>query len=138
MGRLPYILIAEDDEDDRFLLETAFRENQQGVQLSFVRDGLEIMNYLDRIDRRRPLPDLILLDVNMPLMGGTETLRLLKEDDRYKKIPVIIHSTSDSELDKHRCMNLGASGYLHKGSGFEKVRAAAHFIYEFLLFSGKK
>lgn len=132
MRRQPYILIAEDDADDQFLLDTAFRENRLGVKLSFVQDGIQVLEYLESINQEQTLPDLILLDVNMPLMGGPETLRRLKKSNRFKQIPVIIHSTSQNEIDKYNCLELGASGYLSKGAGFDGVQAAARFVYDFV------
>lgn len=131
MRRQPYILIAEDDADDRFLLTSAFEEIQGPVKLSFVEDGFQVLHYLEAKDEAGALPDLIVLDLNMPLMNGPETLLLLKEHDRYKSIPVIIHSTSESETDRANCLRIGATHYLYKGSEYDKVVEAARFLHDF-------
>jgi CheY-like chemotaxis protein len=135
MRRHPYILVAEDDADDRFLLDSAFKEIHGQVKLSFVGDGYQVLDHLDA-SNGEGLPDLIVLDLNMPLLNGPETLELLKGHDRYKAIPVIIHSTSEHETDKARCLDQGAAYYLYKGSGYHNVVQAAQFLHDFTVGKG--
>jgi CheY-like chemotaxis protein len=130
MRRHPYILIADDDADDRFLMDSAFKEIEGLAKLSFVENGSQVLDYLNAINDGDALPDLIVLDLNMPLMNGPETLLLLKEHERYKRIPVIIHSTSESETDRARCLGIGAASYLYKGSGYDKVVEVAQFLHD--------
>jgi CheY-like chemotaxis protein len=127
----PFMLIADDDEDDIYLLDTAFRESRLEVKVDFVQNGLEVLTYLNKINDNNPLPDLIVLDLNMPLLGGRETLLKLKEDLRYKNIPVVILTTSHSEKEKAHCLEMGAALYLFKSSGFDKIVSTAKYLYEF-------
>ena len=127
----PFMLIADDDEDDIYLLDSAFKESHLAVKVDFVQNGLEVLTYLDRINSNNPLPDLIVLDLNMPLLSGRETLLKLKESLRYKNIPVVILTTSISEKEKAHCLEMGAALYLFKSSGFDKIVSTAKYLYEF-------
>lgn len=131
MRRQPYILIAEDDADDRFLLEAAFKQNELLANLCFVKDGLQVITYLDAIPDAGELPDLIVLDLNMPVLNGLETLIQLQANRRYHKVPVVMYSTSDNEKDKSYCMRCGAVKFIIKGFNFQKICASARFFYEF-------
>ena len=125
------ILIAEDDADDRFLLQTAFAENGYTDAIEFVENGVEVMNYLnnlvvsspidpDQLAHVRPhFPSFILLDLNMPKKNGREVLKEIKEHPELKKIPVIIFTTTKSEIEINRCYELGANSYIVKPSSFE-------------------
>src|ERR1700754_1622238 len=106
MLQFPFMLIADDDEDDIYLLNSAFNESELKVKIDFVQNGQEVFKYLDKINGNNPLPDLIVLDLNMPLLGGRDTLLRLKEDLRYKNIPVVILTTSNSEKEKAHCLEI--------------------------------
>jgi CheY-like chemotaxis protein len=127
----PFMLIADDDEDDIYLLDSAFKESRLKVKVDFVQNGLEVLSYLDKINGTGPLPDLIVLDLNMPLLSGRETLSRLKENFRYKTIPVVILTTSINEEEKAHCLEMGAALYLFKSSGFDKIVSTAKYLYEF-------
>lgn len=92
------VLLCEDSPGDVRLTREAFREANKTVKLHVVTDGVEAMAFLNRkYDRDScPRPDLILLDLNMPRMGGREVLAHLKTDDSLKTIPVVILTTSGS------------------------------------------
>jgi two-component system response regulator len=121
----PYILIAEDDADDRFLLETAFEECGYKDNLIFVENGIELMHFLDeeklRNDVDRKFPAFIMLDLNMPKKDGREVLKELKENPKYKSIPVVIFTTTKNENDIRRCYELGANSYVVKPCNFENL-----------------
>ena len=131
MLQKPFMLIADDDEDDIYLMQSAFRESHLTVKVDFVQNGLQVLTYLDKIQEDNPLPDLIVLDLNMPMLGGRETLVRLKEDLRYSKIPVAILTTSISEEEKAHCLEIGAALYLFKSPGFDKIVSTAKYLYEF-------
>lgn len=121
-----YILVAEDDADDRFLLETAFAENGFKGKLEFVENGVELLEYLRNLNAtennaEHPLPGFILLDLNMPKKDGREVLKEIKEDPRFKKIPVIVFTTTKNENEINRCYELGANTYVVKPVGFENL-----------------
>jgi CheY-like chemotaxis protein len=120
-----YILIAEDDADDRFLLETAFEECGYKDNLIFVENGIELMHFLDEEKLRnevdRKFPAFIMLDLNMPKKDGREVLKELKESPKYKTIPVVIFTTTKNENDIRRCYELGANSYVVKPCNFENL-----------------
>ncbi|MFT4023040.1 MAG: response regulator [Flavihumibacter sp.] len=122
----PYILVAEDDADDRFLLETAFAEKGFSEELVFVENGVELMEFLHSLEQTekpagRPLPGFILLDLNMPKKDGRRVLKEIKEHERFKKIPVIVFTTAKNETEINRCYELGANTYVVKPVGFESL-----------------
>ena len=118
MGTRFSVLMADDDLDDQVLMQHAFEENAIPAILNFVDDGVELLKYLHNKKEENNLPSIILLDMNMPRMGGKEALKLIKEDSTLKKIPVIIFSTSDQDMDIESSYELGASGYFTKPSGY--------------------
>src|ERR1044071_9685655 len=94
------ILIAEDDADDQLLLKSAFLENGGSQRLQFVEDGVGLIYFLTETERggnESEFPDYIMLDLNMPKKNGKETLRELKQHPVFKKIPVIIYTTTKDE-----------------------------------------
>src|SRR6185369_17886102 len=101
-----YIILAEDDEDDCYFFKKAFFELPFSLDLHIVPNGVKLIEYLN--NQFIVLPQLILLDLNMPLMNGFECLTVMKQNDRLKPIPVIIYSTSGNKEDIDRSFNLGA------------------------------
>lgn len=121
-----YILVAEDDIDDRFLLETAFAEKGYNEKLTFVENGIELIDFLNNQlsengQQTGSLPRFILLDLNMPKKDGREALKEIKQDQRFKKIPVIVFTTNKNENEIRRCYELGANTYVVKPVGFESL-----------------
>lgn len=123
-----FILIAEDDADDRFLLKAAFEENGFTDKLHFVENGVEVLDYLNNISRNNigqdgemKMPRFILLDLNMPKKDGREVLKELKQNVILKNIPVIIFSTTNNEQEMRRCYELGANSYITKPNSFENL-----------------
>lgn len=117
-----FILIAEDDLDDRFLLQTAFNEKGYNDKLEFVENGVELIEFLTKIqnnDSQYSYPYFILLDLNMPKKDGRETLKELKEHPEFKKIPIVVFTTTKNESEIKRCYELGANTYVVKPESFE-------------------
>lgn len=118
------ILIADDDEEDRMLSQEALEESRLANNLRFVCDGEELLDYLYRRGQyadpnTSPRPGLILLDLNMPKKNGREALQEIKADLQLRKIPIIILTTSKSEIDICQTYNLGANSYISKPVTFE-------------------
>jgi CheY-like chemotaxis protein len=131
--KLP-ILIAEDDFDDRLLLEEAFSSYKDVCELFFVRDGEELMEYLHRRGQysdpdSSPVPGLILLDLNMPKKDGRQALSEIKDDAGLKEIPLVVWTTSALEEDKIRCLGAGADAYVTKPSSFHELNEAIKTLY---------
>lgn len=118
-AQAPVILAAEDEEDDRFLLELAFRRGKLTSMLVTVRDGRECVDYLsgdgeyaDRV--RHPLPALLLLDLKMPRMHGFEVLKWLATRPEFNALPVFVLSSSSDDADIEKSLRLGARDYFVK------------------------
>jgi CheY-like chemotaxis protein len=129
------ILIAEDDADDRFLLKSAFDENGFNDKLTFVENGVELMEYLNNCITSAPelLPGFILLDLNMPKKDGREVLKEIKTSTEFKTIPVVIFSTTNSRLEMERCYELGANSYITKPNSFEQLIQTVAAIRQYWL-----
>lgn len=130
------ILMADDDMDDTMLVKSAFREI--GIKNDFrsVENGRELLDYLRRYGNYAdtslsPRPDIILLDLNMPLLSGGEALKEIKASDELRSIPVVVLTTSTEETDIAECYCLGASAYVVKPVEFDKLTDAAKSISKF-------
>ena len=118
--------MADDDEDDCLLVESAFQEIGIAHDLRFVDDGVELLDYLynegDYADPEKyPTPDLIRLDLNMPRIDGREALAKIKSDPQLKNIPILIFTTSREERDIVLSKQAGASSFLSKPEGFQDL-----------------
>ncbi len=118
------ILIADDDPDDRMLIEEAFEENRISNELYFVEDGEELLEFLQHEGKwsdpeTSPRPGLILLDLNMPRMDGREALRRIKANPALANIPVVVLTTSKQEEDILRTYGLGVNSFITKPVTFE-------------------
>jgi CheY-like chemotaxis protein len=131
------ILMADDDADDRFLTQSAFEEIQITNPLHFVEDGVELMEYLTfsgkYSQQLHPLPGLILLDLNMPRMGGKDALREIKANPHLRRIPVVILSTSKSEKDIVESYDLGANCFITKPASFDGLLDVVRQLGKFWL-----
>lgn len=108
------ILLADDDAEDRDIIREAMETVNAKDLMCFVENGEQALDTLTRSYNAASPPCLIVLDLNMPKMNGTETLRRLKSDERFRNIPVIIFSTSINNFEKEKCMQLGADSYITK------------------------
>lgn len=120
------IVIADDDPDDRFIAQKAFEDLGFSGSLRFARDGVELLNYMTscatNFDHRFcTLPELILLDLNMPLKDGWESLEEIKKLPGLQDIPVIIWTTSNDDEDRLRSIEMGASDFITKPGSYKKL-----------------
>jgi CheY-like chemotaxis protein len=130
-----FILIAEDDSDDRFLMQKALEETGKDIKIEFVENGVELLDSLNktRTADNGNYPGFILLDLNMPKMDGREVLKTIKTDDEFKKIPVVIFSTTKNQLEVKRCYDLGANTYIVKPVNFDLLVETIHDIHKYWL-----
>ena len=121
----PFILVAEDDADDRFLLQTAFAEKGFNDRIEFVENGVELLKFLNALDHGKPgevvFPGFILLDLNMPKKSGREVLAEIKQHPVFKTIPVVVYTTTKNEAEVKKCYELGANTYIVKPARFESL-----------------
>lgn len=118
------VLIAEDDDDDYFLTEKAFRDCQFSGRVLRVKDGEELMSVLLKGSLPNgalsETPFLLILDLNMPRKDGREALEEVKAHPALRKIPVIVLTTSMSEEDMSASYGLGANAFIRKPESFDK------------------
>jgi CheY-like chemotaxis protein len=129
----PVILIAEDDTDDRLMIQEAFVENGMNYILHFVHDGQELLTYLDKQsgNGKNAMPDMIILDLNMPRKDGREALREIRSAPEWKHIPVVVLTTSKSPEDIRNSYTLGANCYITKPVTFESLMHMVHTFSKF-------
>lgn len=114
-----FVLLVEDNQNDELLTRRAFKKNNMADRLIVARDGVEALDFLlgtgshagRNLDR---MPALILLDLNLPRMGGLEVLRRVRCHERTKLIPVVILTSSDEEKDIRGSYQLGMNSYIRK------------------------
>ena len=133
------ILLADDDAEDRMLARDALEENRLANNLDCVEDGEDLLDYLHRRGKytelvEKPLPGLILLDLNMPKKDGREALQEIKADPDLKRIPVVVLTTSKAEEDVLKTYDLGVSGFITKPVSFnglvETMKALAKYWFD--------
>ena len=106
------IMLVEDDQVDTMTVRRALKELHVMNPLQHVENGEEALNFLR--NPANPRPCLILLDLNMPIMGGIEFLQIAKKDESLKGIPVVVLTTSEEQEDKVESFQLGVAGYMRK------------------------
>jgi len=129
------VLLVEDSPGDVRLTREAFGDVNSSVHLHVASDGMEAMAFLRREGAyaRAPRPGIILLDLNLPKMDGREVLVHIKEDESLKMIPIVILTTSDSEVDIATSYQLQASCYLNKPVQLDAFEALVKSINDFWL-----
>ena len=113
------IFLADDDEDDRIFNAEALSEITSPIVITQFTNGVELMAELHS---DKPLPDIIFLDLKMPMMDGFECLSDIKEIEAFSQIPVVIYSTSFHEEEVDRLREMGATLYLQKPSSFDQLK----------------
>lgn len=123
------ILLADDDAEDRAILKEAIEDISAETALQVAGNGEELLHLLDDEYNKGNIAVLIILDLNMPRLNGTQTLSRLKSNHLYKHIPVVIYSTSVNPLEKEKCMLLGAHSYITKPISYkESMETAERFL----------
>ena len=110
------ILLVEDNEDDVVIIQEVFADMMLGTLINVVRDGEEALAYLQRKGKYKVarMPEIVLLDINMPKKNGFEVLEAMKKDPRLQSLPVVMLTTSHREEDVVRAYAKGACSYIHK------------------------
>lgn len=131
----PTILVVDDDEDDRLLIQLAF-EKANFLDLGLFANANSVLEYLQ--SNSASLPKLIVSDYNMPRLSGLDLLRKIKGDNQLKHIEVIILSTSSSPAYIEECINSGAIGYYVKPASQKEIIQIAEEILYKMKFVGKE
>ncbi len=125
--RRTIVVIAEDDPDDRLLIQDALKEaTRRSVDVMFVNDGAELLDYLHRrgpyaAGGQARLPELILLDLNLPKKDGLQALAEIKRDEALRAIPVVVLTTSQSPEHVARSYALGGNGFITKPDSYREL-----------------
>jgi CheY-like chemotaxis protein len=128
------IMLIEDDDVDIMTLERAFKRNNIGNPLYIAHNGLEALDMLrgqNGMEKVHPLPNVILLDINMPQMNGLEFLKELRNDPEIKHISVFVLTTSNDDKDKVEAYNYNVAGYIIKPITFENFVSAISVLNSF-------
>jgi CheY-like chemotaxis protein len=115
-----YLLLADDDHDDRLFFSKALKELDTNSYLNTVNDGQELMKLL--IDDKKILPDVLFLDINMPCKSGTECLVEIKKVDKLKNLPIVMFSTTKDVNKIKYHFEVGAKVFIHKPNDFEQLK----------------
>lgn len=119
------VFYADDDEEDREIFCSAVQQINPTIRVILSKDGQEA---LDILKTQIESPDFIFLDINMPRMNGIECLVKLKADNRLKRVPVIMYSTTADSKEINKMKMLGAEGFIQKASSFEKLKQTIHKV----------
>jgi len=130
------ILIAEDDEDDYLLTVEALKEAGINQEVHWVKDGNEILEYLssrlkDSNGSSCQLPSVILLDLNMPKKDGREALEEIKSNPDFRKIPVIVMTTSSADTDVTKSYDLGVNSFIQKPDRFHELVETVRVVFNY-------
>jgi CheY-like chemotaxis protein len=125
------ILLVEDNPEDVELTLRAFRKRKLTNPIHVARDGEEALDYVHRrgaFAADAPIPGVILLDIRLPRVDGTEVLRQIRAHPVYRTVPVVMLTTSQEDTDVQRCYDLGANSYIIKPVDFDKFLAVVERI----------
>ena len=126
------IVIADDDEDDYFLIREALEKFVKHT-IDSVNNGQQLLDYLHhKIKSHEILPDLILLDINMPNVNGIDALKLIRSSEILKCLPVLMYSTSNDPDQIELCKQLGANGFISKAGNHNEMTRNVNTINIFL------
>jgi len=132
MPNTPSIIIADDDADDRLLLQEAFAHIKISNPVYYAENGIELLHMLTENDySRASKTGLILLDLNMPMKNGFEALKEIKSNEHLMHIPVVIYTTSSIEGDVLLSYRNGANAYITKPQTFNAILDVIVTLYKF-------
>ena len=123
-----HVLLADDDDDDRFIFRDALAHIRKPVQVSSVNDGAQLMDLLNSMAPHQ-IPNILFLDLNMPLKNGLECLKEIRANTAFNNLTIAIYSTSGSEEDIENTFVQGANVYIKKPNDFNQlVKVLTHVV----------
>ena len=126
-GKSPTILLVEDNSDDQKMTLRALSKADTPPKVDVVQDGPAALDYFFG-EETHPLPSLVLLDLKLPMLNGLEVLERLRADERTKKVPVVVLTSSDETPDIDKAYELGANSYICKPVEFEKYNQVVELL----------
>jgi two-component system, response regulator len=138
MNRTHVILLVEDNSDDVEITLRAFRKSNVLSEIVVVRDGVEALDYMFAAGTyagrtTKPQPDVILLDLNLPKVSGLEVLRRLRGEERTRRVPVVVLTSSNEEKDIQSSYDLGANSFVRKPVDFTQFMEVARQLGQYWL-----
>ena len=137
MKTKPLIFLIEDDLDDQYIFNMVAKELEINLEIAYFENGLSAYQSLTKVcsldngSIHERMPDLILLDLNLPVWDGKKTLSVLKKDQRLQSIPIIIYTTSKSEYDIKDCYQLGANSFISKAAEYDSLRQQIKNVFSY-------
>ncbi len=127
-----HVLLVEDNPADAELTREALTAQRDDLVVDFATDGFEALDYLQRrAEANMQLPDLVILDLNMPRMSGKDFLADVRQDARFRALPIIVLTTSAAEEDIHQSYALGANSFVNKPMEFNQFEEAVQLMQNF-------
>jgi len=129
------VLYIEDNIADIKLFEEAIEYNKLAIDLQTVTDGQEMLDYFESSKKGhyKDLPDIIITDLNLPKITGQRVIELIKNDEIFRRIPVIVFTTSNLKRDIEKCYEFGANAYMYKPVNIDEIFEAVALIDKFWL-----
>lgn len=124
------VYLVDDDEDDRFLFSDALKRSMSAIDLKMFQEGSELLRQLETTNK---LPDVIFVDLNMPLVNGEELLEDIKSNSKNQHIPIVIYSTSYNPRKAKSVLDKGGSLFLQKPASFKELQKAIEESIDFVL-----
>lgn len=123
MGNKVIVLLAEDNPADKMLFEIGINKSSLNAQVYWVTDGVRVMDFLHNRDEYvdTPMPDIVILDLNMPRKDGKQVVKEIKRDANLKDIITVVLTTSDADIDRQTCMKNGADAFMIKPLEFGEI-----------------
>lgn len=125
------ILLAEDSNDDYFFISDALEKSEFKYRLDWVCDGAQVLEWLEEASLGNRLPDLLLLDINMPKLNGNEVLKELRSNPKFKNLLIIMLSNSKSPRDIQKSYDHGANSFIVKNSNFKEFVQVINSMIQF-------
>ena len=116
LPKQPLVFIADDDNDDVFFVRSAIEQLKSDIRVRHFLNGKQLIDALN--DPSEEFPDLVLLDLNMPILDGKETLRILRRNEALHDLPIVMLSTSTHTFERELCLGYGANNYITKPYSF--------------------
>jgi len=129
----PTVVLVEDNPDDEALAHRAFRKAEIETDIVVARNGQEAVDLLLGAEARNLRPTIVLLDLKLPMIGGLEVLRRLREDPTTRKLPIIVLTTSSEEEDVETSYHLGANSFIRKPVNWDDFLEAIRLIGKYWL-----
>jgi CheY-like chemotaxis protein len=120
MKSTAHIILADDDPDDCFLFSALSQEVSKDLHVTCLHDCNSLLDHL----AKQPLPDMVFLDLNMPILSGWDCLKKIRDNVEWKKIPIVIYSTSSRQDTIDQCYVLGANRYIIKPNDSARLKEA--------------